>query len=205
MSLLGVVVLVALAAPRAVGAQTGRIAVINTQQIIAESAAGRAAEQQFTAYDAERRLLLVDLQAQMTAKGQEIESLRNALSAEALAERERELQALDRQFTREQEDYSADMASEQQKLLTPVFALADEVLEAYTAEESFLMIWDVATLNQLQGALVHVAPTADVTLEIIRRMDELSAARSGGTLPVPEAAAPSDTPDPAATAPEPEQ
>jgi outer membrane protein len=168
-------------------AQAGALAVINTDQILGESAAGMAAGQQFEAYAMERQQALVALQAQITQKTQEYESQQRALSPEALNARQQELTRLNTQFTREQEDYQADMAAKQQELLSPVIVSADEALTAYTAEQSFRMVLDLAALPQ--GAIVYLDPAADVTSEVIRRMDEAFAPGGGAgeTLPPPPA------------------
>lgn len=193
------------AAPR-LEAQVGKIAVINTEQIIAQSAAGLAAEAQFTAWVTPLQQELTAMQTEITTKGQELEAQQRALSPEALRQRQQELERLDRELTRKTEDFQADFTARQQELLEPVLLLADQALQALSAEQNYTMVWDVATLNQYApGALVYLSPTVDLSTEVIRRMDDLTASgesiegeSSGLALPASEE---ETAPDPAPAAP----
>jgi len=168
-----VAVAVLFAVPGALRAQSGQVAVVNTNQILSESAAGVAAAAQFETYATERQQPLVNMQNEINQKTQELQAQQIALSPEALRQKNAELEALNRQFTREQEDYQADMTAKQSELLDPVVTLADEVLSVYAAEQGFRVILDVAALAE--GGIVYLDPLADVTTELIRRMDARTA------------------------------
>lgn len=211
--LLTAVLIAVVVAPPGLGAQTGKVAVINTDTIIAQSAAGLAAEAEFTAWFMPLQQELSQMQAEITQKTQELETQRIALSAEGVRQKEQELQRLDTNLQRRTEDLQAEANTRQQALIGPVLMLADEALDAMTSEQSYGMIWDMSSLQQVQaavgvgGLIVYLAPTADLTIELIRRMDDIYASRGGGTgaanpatdLAVPDTGAASDPAGPTPT------
>lgn len=178
-------------APTSLEAQMGKIGVINTNQVLAESAAGAAAGDTFNAYMTEKQQPLLDLQAEINVKAQQLETQRLALSQSALAARTAELDKLQRDFTRGQEDLQTDLEAKQSEVLEPVYDLANSVIDAYAKEMGFYLIIDPTAA---QGILVFMDPAADVTADIIRRMDEASATPASSTPSTPAAT----TPTPAA-------
>lgn len=208
--LLAAVLIAVVVAPTGAEAQTGKVAVINTDTIIAQSAAGMAAEAEFTAWFMPLQQELSQMQAEITQKSQELETQRIALSADGVRQKEAELQRLDTNLQRRTEDLQAEAGSKQQELIGPVLMLADEALDQMTAGENYTMIFDIASLQQVQsavgvgGIIVYLSPTADLTTELIRRMDDITASRGGTTGAAspdtgltPEAGAATDPPPPA--------
>jgi Skp family chaperone for outer membrane proteins len=207
------VLIAVVVAPPELGAQTGKVAVINTEKIIAESAAGIAAEAEFSAWLTPLQQELSQMQADITQKSQELETQRIALSAEGVRQKQQELDRLDTTLQRRTEDLQAEAGTKQQELLGPVLMLADEALDGMTSGQNYSLIFDIATMQQIQsavgvgGIVVYLAPTADLSTELIRRMDDIYASRGGSTgttdlsLPATGAATePSISPPPAAPA-----
>lgn len=202
--LLTAVLIAVVLAPPGLGAQTGKTAVINTDAIIAQSAAGKIAEAEFTAWFMPLQQELSQMQAEITQKTQELETQRIALSAEGVRQKDQELQRLTTNLQRRTEDLQAEANTKQGALLGPVLMLADEALDALTREQSYATILDVSALQQVEaavgtgGIIVYVNPTADLTTELIRRMDDIFESRGGATpadgLLVPDTGAASEEP-----------
>ena len=182
--------------PASLEAQTGKIGVINTNQVLAESAIGVAAGNDFNEYVTESQQPLLDLEAEIAVRSQQLEDQQRALSESALATRAAELERLNRDFTRGQEDYALDLETKQAQVLEPVYTLANSTIDAYAIEAGYQLIIDPTAA---QGLLVYMDEASDVTLEIISRMDDTFAAAEAGA----STSAPEPTPAPAAAAPTP--
>jgi len=176
----GLAMVLMVAVPGAVDAQSVRIGVINTNQVLGQSAAGQAAGNEFNTYATEQQQPLLDLEAEINVKAQQLEAQQLALSETAIATRTAELDRLQRNFTRGQEDLALELEAKQAEVLQPVYELANSVIEAYAAEAGFQMIIDPTAA---QGILVFLDPALDVTAEVISRMDEAYAAGQTGTAP----------------------
>ena len=57
----------------------------------------------------------------------------------------------------------------QQQLFRPIAEKTQEVLKAYSSENGFAVVFDSS--SQSNGGIIHVDPIADITTEIIRRVD----------------------------------
>jgi outer membrane protein len=172
-------------------AQSGKIGVINTNAVLGESAAGVAAGTAFQTYATERQQPLVDLETEINVKSQQLQDQQRALSETAIAQRTAELDRLQRNFTRGQEDLALDLETKQAEVLEPVYALANSVIEAFATEQGYQMIIDPTAA---QGILVYMDDNTDVTLEIIARMDEAYAASgSDASSPAPASDPPAVT------------
>jgi outer membrane protein len=195
-SLVAVGALAVLLQPAAQG-QTAKIGAIDTQMVLFGSLAGQAVEAQLEAYSLERRQTLVDLQADYTQKQQTLQNQQLSLSAEAIRERQAELQRLATSIERAGQDYEADMLARQELLLAPVIDMANDVLTQYAEEQGYTLIFDIAS-----SALAYMAPEADVSADVKGRMDARTTASGGAPPAAPPAAPPVTAPElPAATDP----
>jgi len=66
------------------------------------------------------------------------------------------------------DDAQKDIGDLQQNLLRPIADRAQKVLQAYSTENGFSVVFDVS--NQTNNIL-YVQDVADITTEIIRRVD----------------------------------
>ena len=186
LALVALAVISTVVVPQSLEAQATKVGVINTNQLLAESAAGVAAGAAFNAYVTEQQQPLLDLETQIAVMTQQLEAQQLALSQSALASRTAELERLQRQFTRGQEDYALNLELKQSEVLEPVYALANSVIDEYASEAGYQLIIDPTAA---QGMLVYMDATSDVTLEVMRRMDEAFASGQAGVTPAAPAPA----------------
>ena len=91
-----------------------------------------------------------------------------ALSDTAKADLSRQIDKLNTDLQRMNDDAQKDIGDLQQQLLRPIADRAQKVLQAYSAENGFSVVFDVS--NQTNN-IVYVQEVADITTEIIRRVD----------------------------------
>jgi outer membrane protein len=182
------VLLVTLLTPGSLLAQ--KIAVINFDRVVAESADGRAAGVELQAYFDELSSNLQQQQTDLNELQEQLATQERVLSPTALAQLNRNIQAAQTRLTRDTEDADMEMQAKQDELLLPVFEKAQAVFEQYAQEQDFTMIFNAAAP---QSGLVYAANSIDITNEIIRRMDAASQTNEATEPPQP---APQPDPEP---------
>jgi len=157
--------LLAVHAPAA--AQTGKLAIINTQQIVLESKTGKAALE-------ELRTLQEQKEGEARAKQQELTDLRNrisegrlSLAEDKLAEMQSELESKTRDLRRFQEDTTAELDKRQQEVLKKIEDRVMPIINQIGAEEGYDMIF-----RKFESGLIYVNDaTMDITEKVIQRLD----------------------------------
>lgn len=166
------------------GQSAVKVGVIDFQAAALQSNAGLQASQEIEARFQELNQGLQDTQAQLTEAQTRYETQQRALSAAALAQLEAQITRLQRDITRQQEDASLEMEEIQANLLNPVSTQVQQVVLDYAEEQRFTLILDAS------AGIVYASEAADITSEIVRRMNDAA----GDAAPSPEPA-PSETPE----------
>ncbi len=161
-----------LALPGQAGAQDLKLAVINTEQIVFESATGQKALEQIQTLQQQK-------QQQAEAKQVEITELRNrlnegrlSLSEEKVAELQGELETKLRDLRRFQEDAAAELEKRRNEVLTDIEQRVMPVINKLGEENDYTMIF-----RKFGGSLLFVDEAVDITPQVIERLD----AAAGGT------------------------
>lgn len=164
--------------PAASAPRTGpneKVGIFDMQRVLAKSASGVAARE---ALERERAVMQKDVDT----KRQELEKLRDELdkkgplmTAEARREKEDGFERKRRDFARLRDDYAKELEKKEQELLRRMYREIQGVIQQVGAAGHFLAIID-------RQAVVYVAPTADITDEIIRAYDQQ---QPKGTKPAP--------------------
>lgn len=197
--LLGLLMLPVLGWAQAPAAGTGKIAVINIQAAIGNSADGKKASADLQKkYESRQR----DLQQQQ----QEIQGLQDQLQKQAATLSDDEQRRLNRKledeqkrFKRNQEDFQSDVQAEQQEVIQRIGQKMYRLLNEYGQQNGFALI-----IESYPQVPIYFA-TVDLTEEMIRRYDAAypveAAGAATGTTSAPAAAKPATpAPKPAATA-----
>jgi Skp family chaperone for outer membrane proteins len=111
------------------------------------------------------------------------------LSDVAKADLARKIDSTNTELTRKNEDAQKIVQERQGALFGPVAQRAQAVLNAYAREMGFAVVLD--TSNQA-SSVVYFADVADITTELIRRIDAEEAKAAPARTPAP--AAPAATP-----------
>jgi len=148
-----------------------KIGVFNPDRVIAESAQGQEAIAQLDQLQSTRVGELQTQQQAITRLQQR--SMQAAPDSQAILQRQ--LQDRQIQFQRLQEDVQEELQRRQQELTQPIIERIAEIIERIGAEENFTMIFNV-----LQGGLVYVDESVDLTDRIIEELDTAEAAGTPG-------------------------
>jgi outer membrane protein len=175
--------------PVSLAAQSGvKVGVVNFERAALESNDGIAASEALQAYYDGLSQTLIATETELADASTRLEQQQRALSPQALTQLQNDIARLQTQLQRDAEDAELDMTAEQAELLNPVYDKAQQVVLAYAEEQRFTLILDAS------AGVIYASSAADVTNEVIRRMNDDSTA---GAVPLP--AAPPEapaTPDP---------
>lgn len=183
--------------PAASSANTGspagasKIAVVDFERAVTGTADGKKAAEQFQGEIAKR-------QSGMQAKNKEGQDIQTKLQTQdkvlsdaQKADYTKRLEALQTELTRENEDAQRELGDMQQKLFAPIADRVKQAIDSYAAENGFGLVLD--TSSQYNN-IMHASDVADITTEIIRRVDATTPKASGtparSTAPAPRPSAP---------------
>ncbi len=165
-------VAMSLAVPSALAA--GGIAVIELQKVVRQSEAGKAAM-------AKLNKKLQKLQAELKQKQQEIKAFKEdldkkgpLLSADARAEKERQLQKMIRDYKEKSDDAQFEMKQAESKVMEPIFKVIENVVNEYGKKHGYSLI-----LEKNMPGLYYFAPSVDITDQIIKAYNARSQAGKG--------------------------
>jgi Skp family chaperone for outer membrane proteins len=168
-----------------------KIALIDMRKAITESEPGRIASAEYAKELSPQTAILEKLSKEASELQ---EKLRTAKTDAEKNELTRQLDTKQKEGQRAQEDAQQKSQDLQDKLLPPIAVLVNKALDAYAMENGLAVVLDPTTEP---NNIVYAGPAADVTNEIIRRVDAEHAKN-----PKPAAATPAPaTGKPAATTP----
>jgi len=157
-------------------AQSVKIAVISTQEIIEGSKAGKKAIEDL-------RTLQQQKEGEVKTKQQEITDLRNriaegrlSLAEDKLQELQSQLEEKSKELRRLQEDAAAELDRRQKEVLSGIEKQVMPIINQMGREQGYSMIF-----RKFDSGLVYVDETVDITQQVIQRLDqEMAAAGSSG-------------------------
>jgi Skp family chaperone for outer membrane proteins len=168
-----VAVLVLLLLPSGLLAQTSaagpsKVAVVDFNRVVTESAEGRKAVTQFNSKVSELQTAFEALQKQIAEDEEKLRTGQNVMSDAAKAELTRKIDANNTKLTRDNEDAQKQVAEQQNILFGPVAQLAKSVMDAYAKEAGYAVVFDSSSQA---SSIIYADPVADITTEVIRRVD----------------------------------
>ncbi len=154
-------------APPPVPFQAGlKYAYINVQQVAAESAEGKAANEKVKALNDQKVKDLNDRNRALQAAQQKAEQGGAVLNAQALAQLQAEIERLQRDLQRFTEDAQQDVAALQQQLQEEFQRKLNPVIDRVAREKQVHMIFSAA-----DSGLVWADPSLNLTPEVIKAFD----------------------------------
>jgi Skp family chaperone for outer membrane proteins len=111
-----------------------------------------------------------------------------ALSESAKADLAKQIDKLNTDLQRMNDDAQKELGELQQQLFRPIAEKAQEAIKSYSTENGFAVVFDTSSQAT---SIIYFQDVADITTEIIRRMDSSPAKPAA-----PAAAAPKPTADP---------
>jgi outer membrane protein len=156
------------AAPPAAGAGAGKVAVVDFQKAVTENSEGKKAQEKFMGELNKRQQDFETKQKAMTDAQTKLQTGDKALSDTAKADLAKQVDKLNTELQRMNDDAQKELGDLQQQLFRPIAEKTQEVLKAYSTENGFAVVFD--TSNQA-NSIIYAQPVADITTEIIRRVD----------------------------------
>jgi outer membrane protein len=146
----------------------GKVAVVDFQKAVLENVEGKKAQEKLMAEVSKRQKDFEEKQKSLSDAQNKLQTQDKALSDTAKADLSRQIEKLNTDLQRMNDDAQKDIGDLQQQLLRPIADRAQKVLQAYSAENGFSVVFDVS--NQANN-IIYVQDVADITTEIIRRVD----------------------------------
>jgi len=138
-------------------------------------------------------------QQELQAKQDQYRKTENAISDEAKASLQREIDALTKGLQRDSDDARQDLDQEQQRILQNLGQKMMQVVQKYAIDKGLTMIFDV---SGQPNNLIYASNSADITRDIIALYDAAAPAappaRTPATSAAPKPAAPAAPPKPPA-------
>lgn len=156
----------ALALPATVEAQEPKVAVINTQQIVFESATGKQALERIQGMQQQKKQEVDAKQAEVTELRNRLNEGRLSLSEDRIAELQSELETKLRDLRRFQEDAAAELEKERAQVLAGIEEQVMPVINELGAENGYTMIF-----RKFESGLLYVNEAIDITPQVIERLD----------------------------------
>jgi len=183
---LALLALAVLLIPTALQAQV-KIAIIDLDRALVQSARGQAAQQELVAYQATLQDAIEATQNQLLGVEQRIQTQQRVLSDEVLADLNLDRERLTRQLNRQIEDANLDMEAKQAELFSPVLNDLAGVVDEYVQAQGI-------TLVLPPDAVVYAAAELDITDAVIALYNERQATTSSTPAPAPATPAAPEAP-----------
>ena len=202
---LSLVVLIALLLPAALFAQApaaaaGRVAVLDFQKAVTENSEGKKAQEKFITELNRRQKEFEDKQKAMTDAQTKLQNGDKALNEAAKADLAKQIDKWNTELQRMNDDAQKDLGDLQQQLFRPIAEKAQDAVKSYSSENGFAVVFDTSSQA---NSVIYRDDVADITTEIIRRMDAAAAkAPAAPAVRAPAVSAPKPA-VPAAAAPKP--
>jgi Skp family chaperone for outer membrane proteins len=178
--------------PAGASAPTGRVAVVDFQKAVFENVEGKKAQEKLMGEVNKRQKDFEEKQKALSEAQSKLQTQDKVLTDTAKADLSRQIDKLNTELQRMNDDAQKDLGDLQQQLLRPIADRTQKILQAYSLESGFSVVFDVSSQA---SSIVYVEPVADITTEVIRRVDAEMA--KSPTPPAPAVPAPR----PAAPAP----
>jgi Skp family chaperone for outer membrane proteins len=169
-----------------------RVAVVDFQRAVTENAEGKKAQEAYVAEITKRQGEFDKKQKFIDEAQTKLRTQEKLLADAVKADLAKQIDQTTTELNRMNEDAQKDLPDLQQRLFRPIAERTQKVLSAYASETGFGVVFDVSSQA---SSIVYVQDVADITTEIIRRVDA-DAAKS----PTPAATAPAAAPKPATPA-----
>lgn len=159
----------------AAGAQQAaplKVAVIDVQRLLTDSAEGKSAMDKLKALGESKKQEIEGLQSEITDMRNRLTEGRLSLSEERQEEIEKQLQAKLVDLRRVQEDANRELEQEQDKALGAIEAKVIPLIAKIASEQGYTMVF-----NKFQSGLLYATDSIDITDSVLQRFDAES---SGG-------------------------
>jgi outer membrane protein len=143
-------------------AQEARIAAVNSDRILRESAPAKAAQTKLEAEFAKRDKDLQDMAQRLKSMSDALDKSGASLSAGDRAQKQRDLSQLDSDFQRKQREFREDLNQRRNEELARVLDQANKAIKKVAEDGKYDLV--------LQDA-VYASPRIDITDQVIKTLE----------------------------------
>ncbi|MBK5048582.1 OmpH family outer membrane protein [Burkholderia sp. R-70006] len=142
-------------------AQEARIAAVNSDRILRESAAAKAAQVKLEAEFAKRDKDLADMAQKLKSMSDSLDKSGASMSVADRAQKQRDLSQLDTDFQRKQREFREDLNQRRNEELAAVLDRANKVIKQIAEQQHYDLIVQEA---------VYVSPRIDITDQVLKAL-----------------------------------
>jgi outer membrane protein len=142
-------------------AQEARIAAVNSDRILRESAAAKAAQTKLEAEFSKRDKDLQDMAARLKTMSDAMDKNGATMSPTDRASKQRDLSQLDQDFQRKQREFREDLNQRRNEELAAVLDRANKVIKQIAEQQHYDLIVQEA---------VYVSPRIDITDQVLKAL-----------------------------------
>jgi outer membrane protein len=176
-----------------------KVAIINVQLAILNTADGKKATADITAKFTPRRSLLEKQQADLQTQNDQLRKGAATMSAEAKEKLQKDFEANQKRFQRDTEDFDADIQQEENRFMNDLGQKMMEIIIKYCQQNGYAMVVNVG--DQQANPVLWADPAIEITADIIKLYDQahppqVDTAKPSGAVKPPAGSAvkPSATP-----------
>jgi outer membrane protein len=145
-----------------------KLAIINMQQVILETKDGKAAIAELRAKFAPKEQDIQKRAEELQRKQDELRKTENTISEDKKAALARDIDSMTKSLQRDTDDAREDVNQEQQKALNELGGKIMQVLNKYSNEKQFTMVFDV---SGQPNNILFASTAIDITHDIIMMYD----------------------------------
>jgi outer membrane protein len=160
--------------------QAGKIGFVNSQEILYQTIEGKAGVEQLERYMTQKRQEFDGKNKALADLQQEFQTKQATLNPDAAAKMQRDMEQLQLEIRRFQEDIQTDLSDRQEQLLGMLSQKVQAVIEDFAKQNSY----DVVFMRDQTQA--WVSPSLDVTQDIIRLYNERNPGKATAAPPAPQ-------------------
>jgi len=159
------------AAPAATSAapSNGTVAVIDFMRALTENGEGKKATNKLNAEFTSRQTKLQAKQKEGQDAQSKLASGDKVLAESVKADLTKKVEQVSTDLNRMNEDYQREMAEMQQQYLAPIADVVKKVVSNYAAEKGYAVVFDI---SQEANNIIFKSDAADITQDVIVRIDE---------------------------------
>ncbi|WP_177200337.1 OmpH family outer membrane protein [Paraburkholderia diazotrophica] len=157
-------------AANAAQAQEARIAAVNSDRILRESSAAKAAQTKLEAEFAKRDKDLQDMAQRLKSMSDSLDRNGASMSPVDRAQKQRDLSQLDTDFQRKQREFREDLNQRRNEELAAVLDRANKVIKQIAEQQHYDLIVQEA---------VYVSPRIDITDQVLKALASAGNGSSG--------------------------
>ncbi|WJF89204.1 OmpH family outer membrane protein [Paraburkholderia bonniea] len=142
-------------------AQEAKIAAVNSDRILRESTAAKAAQTKLEAEFAKRDKNLQDMAQKLKSMSDALDKNGASLAAADRAQKQRDLSQMDTDFQRKQREFREDLNQRRNEELAAVLDRANKVIKQIAEQQHYDLIVQEA---------VYVSPRIDITDQVLKAL-----------------------------------